>query len=453
VPPRGLPEDIFDGTAKNRCSLLHVASRHVKCSWPFEFTVQLLKCVQVREETVVEGADQRVCRELSVLHCLGRSLEAGYSAALLLQVHEAPTDRLEPHGCPENTLLLGINAWGCHRVRGIIRNRRVGAARSCSMSVNVTVSVVVPTRNRPELLRVSLEAIARQAAQTVELVVIDDGSTAECARWNEQFTRNGFEHATYHHVDSAGAGGGGPSFARNVGIKLAQGRFIAFCDDDDYWLNTKHLSECVSLFEQDPELDFVFANQESRHDGKVATMKSTAKLPKKLGLVAGSSGNSFLLSKEDCLLGWFPHMNTCVFRRELLDKIGGFWATSCWEDLDLYVRAVDAARRVRYLDRTVAVHNNAASSRLESVTALLNAPNVAVCASNVASHLIYCLRSEAAIRYARRLGGEAYRLLALDAHRRADRVRASAFAQLGLAARFSLKWALVTLFFTLRGWI
>jgi glycosyltransferase involved in cell wall biosynthesis len=325
------------------------------------------------------------------------------------------------------------------------------------MAGDKTVSVIVPTRNRPELLRVTLEAIALQASPTVEIIVVDDGSLPESARSNEEFLSRGFDNATYHYIDTAGAKGGGPSFARNIGIKLARGRFVAFCDDDDFWLNTGHLSECVSLFEQDPELDLIFANQESRRDGKAAPQKSTAKLPKRLGLIPGSSGKSFELTKEECFLGWFPHINTCVFRHELLEKIGGFWGTACWEDLDLYVRAVDAARRVRYLDRTVAVHNNAASNRLESVTNLLSATSIEVCATNVTSHLIYCVRSEAAIRYARRFGGEAYRTLALDAHRRShrrsDRTRASAFAQLGFAARLSVKWAFVTLFFLFRRWI
>ena len=321
------------------------------------------------------------------------------------------------------------------------------------MTADVNVSVVVPTRNRPELLRISLEAIARQANPSIELVVVDDGSTPEHARSNEKCTRESCANAIYQHVDSAGARGGGPAFARNIGIKLSHGRFIAFCDDDDHWLPTKHLSECLSLFENDAQLDLVFANQESHHNGKIAPLKSTARLPRRLRLTAGSSGNSFLLSKKECLLGWFPHMNTCVFRRELIERLGGFWDTFCWEDLDLYVRAVDAARRVRYLDRTVAAHNNAASSRLGSVTALLGATNIEVYATNVAAHLIYCVRSDVAIRFARRLGGEAYRVLALGAHRKGHRMRASAFAQLGLAARFSLKWAAVTLFLVIRRWL
>jgi glycosyltransferase involved in cell wall biosynthesis len=312
--------------------------------------------------------------------------------------------------------------------------------------VNTSVSVIVPTRNRPELLRICLEAISRQSMRALHIVVIDDGSTAEYAGRNEQILGGIFPDATYHYVDSAGAKGGGAAFSRNVGIKLARGRFIAFCDDDDYWIDNEHLAECVALFNQDAELDFVFANQQVREDGRVSTPKQTPVLPERLGIdpiIPG--GKSVLLSKADCLLGWFAHMNTCVFRKELLQNIGGFWATTCFEDLDLYVRAVDVARKVRYLDRTVAVHNNAASSRREAITTELAQMDIKVCAVNVASHLLHTVRDKAAVRYARRMAGDAYRWLALEANRTADRRRAAAFAQLGLAARFSLKWAVMTL--------
>jgi glycosyltransferase involved in cell wall biosynthesis len=310
------------------------------------------------------------------------------------------------------------------------------------------ISVIVPTRNRPELLRITLEAISRQRIRPLHTVVVDDGSKAECARRNEQILGGIFTDATYHYVDTAGAKGGGAAFARNLGIELAQGRLVAFCDDDDYWIDHEHLAECVALFDQDPQLDFIFAHQEVRDDGKVSNPKQTAVLPRGLGLDSTSSGKSFLLSKEDCLLGWFPHVNTCVFRKELLEKIGGFWGTACFEDLDLYVRAVDTARKVRYLDRTVAVHNNAASSRREAITTELAQMDIKVCAVNVALHLLLTVREKAAVRYARRMAGDAYRWMALDAHRTADRRRAAAFAQLGLAARFSLKWAIMTLLFS-----
>jgi glycosyltransferase involved in cell wall biosynthesis len=322
------------------------------------------------------------------------------------------------------------------------------------MNTDVTVSVIVPTRNRPALLRKSLDAIASQA-EDVQLVVIDDGSTPECARENEELTQRAGPKAwaTYHHIDSGGATGGGPAFARNIGIKLARGRFVAFCDDDDYWLDSGHLADCVRLFDEDPDLDFIFANQESRRNGTTSIAKQTAVLPKHLGLDSTSSGKSFLLSKDDCLLGWFPHLNTCVFRRELLEKINGFWGTACYEDLDLYVRAVDVARHVRYLDRTVAVQDNPIYSGRESVTSRLSEREIKVCATNVASHLMLHVRAKAAMRYARRFGGDAYRWLAEHAYSEADYERASAFARLGLGAKFSPKWTLMTAFLTLRRWV
>jgi glycosyltransferase involved in cell wall biosynthesis len=310
------------------------------------------------------------------------------------------------------------------------------------------ISVIVPTRNRSELLRISLEAISRQCIRPLHIVVVDDGSNPECARRNEQILGGIFADATYHYVDTAGARGGGAAFARNLGIKLARGHLVAFCDDDDFWIDREHLAECVALFDRDPQLDLIFANQEARKAGEVSDPKQTAVLPRGLGLDSTSSGKSFLLSKEDCLLGWYPHLNTCVFRKELLEKIGGFWGTACFEDLDLYVRAVDAAQKVRYLDRTVAVHNNAASSRRQSITTELAQMDIKVCAVNVASHLLHTVREKAAVRYARRMAGDAYRWMALHAHSTADRRRAAAYAQLGLAARFSLKWAFVTLFFS-----
>jgi glycosyltransferase involved in cell wall biosynthesis len=296
------------------------------------------------------------------------------------------------------------------------------------------------------MLATSLNAIAKRNDRRIQIVVVDDGSQPEHARSNAQLVREIAEHALYHHVDSAGARGGGPAFARNVGIKLSTGRIIAFCDDDDSWADVDHVSECLGLFSAEADLDLIFAHQEARHDGKVAIPKQTAKLPEPLCL---DSRGSCFLSRENCLLGWFPHLNVSLFRRELLERIGGFWGTACFEDLDLYVRSVDVARKVRYLDRTVAIHNNA--TQREGVTAQLSPMDIKVCATNVASHLLHTVRSTPAIRYARRFAGDAYRWLAENAHLHRDHVRAAAFARLGLGAKFSPKWLAMTLYFSMLG--
>ena len=92
------------------------------------------------------------------------------------------------------------------------------------MSQEPTISVVVPTRDRPDALRRCLQALASQTA-TIEIVVIDDGSRADLAI------------AVDAAVKEAGAlfargGGAGPAAARNAGGSAAAGEVILFTDDD-----------------------------------------------------------------------------------------------------------------------------------------------------------------------------------------------------------------------------
>ena len=93
-----------------------------------------------------------------------------------------------------------------------------------------SVSVVIPTYNRAELLELTIQSILGQTLRPLEIIIVDDGSTdntAEvCARYGPivryMCQRNG-----------------GVSAARNAGIRAARGEWIAFCDSDDLWVDNK----------------------------------------------------------------------------------------------------------------------------------------------------------------------------------------------------------------------
>jgi hypothetical protein len=95
----------------------------------------------------------------------------------------------------------------------------------------IDVSVVIPTRDRMPLLRTALRSALAQDGLTSEVIVVDDGSA----------------HAVAPHCrDLNGrvavrrlAKPSGVSAARNTGIAVARGRWIAFLDDDDAWAPTK----------------------------------------------------------------------------------------------------------------------------------------------------------------------------------------------------------------------
>lgn len=95
-----------------------------------------------------------------------------------------------------------------------------------------SVTVVVPTHDRPDLLRHTLAAIAAQEYDgPIETLVVFDGSDPEPDLARDTPLRQVRVMANAHTPGLAGA--------RNTGIEAAGGRYIAFCDDDDCWLPTK----------------------------------------------------------------------------------------------------------------------------------------------------------------------------------------------------------------------
>lgn len=91
-----------------------------------------------------------------------------------------------------------------------------------------TISILVPTYRRVEKLRRALESVATAVSASYEVIVVDDcpdGSGFEAAR---QF---GCRYVHKAGVDR------GQSFSRNIALDLARGHWIAFLDDDDFFLS------------------------------------------------------------------------------------------------------------------------------------------------------------------------------------------------------------------------
>lgn len=104
------------------------------------------------------------------------------------------------------------------------------------------VSVVIPTRNRYDLLRRALDSVLSQSYSEVEVIVIDDNSddlTPEIEiDYNTKFRK--FKYLR-NQINVGGAE------SRNIGINNSTGKYIAFLDDDDEWLPDKTIKQVLSL--------------------------------------------------------------------------------------------------------------------------------------------------------------------------------------------------------------
>jgi glycosyltransferase involved in cell wall biosynthesis len=116
---------------------------------------------------------------------------------------------------------------------------------------NPTVSVVIPTYNRAHLINRSIQSVLDQTYQDFEIIVVDDASSDNT---EEVVTSLDNERISYiRHEKNKGA-----AAARNTGIKLARGYYIAFQDSDDIWLQEK-LEKQMKVFKtESPNIGVVY---------------------------------------------------------------------------------------------------------------------------------------------------------------------------------------------------
>jgi glycosyltransferase involved in cell wall biosynthesis len=107
------------------------------------------------------------------------------------------------------------------------------------------ISCIVPVFNGENYLTETLESILAQTYRPIEVIVVDDGSTDGTARIAARYG----ERIRYVRQDN-----GGPPTARNLGLRMAVGEFVAFLDSDDLW-HPEKLQRQMACFEARADLD------------------------------------------------------------------------------------------------------------------------------------------------------------------------------------------------------
>jgi len=218
------------------------------------------------------------------------------------------------------------------------------------------VSVIVPTFNRGYCIGRALDSAVGQTYENLEVIVVDDGSTDD----TKGIIAKNYSHdarVKYFYWENHGV-----TAARNQGIRLSQGEYVAFLDSDDTWEPWK-LELQVNCLAHFPELGMIWSDMEAADpDGAIInknylrTMYSayqwftndqlfTRSYP--LGDVVPTissvaDGHRLLIGDifAKMVMGNLVHTSTVVIKREWLDKVGGFNEEMRFngEDYDLYLR-------------------------------------------------------------------------------------------------------------------
>lgn len=100
------------------------------------------------------------------------------------------------------------------------------------------ISIIIPIYNVEIYLRQCLDSIVNQTYKNLEIILIDDGSPDKCGEICDEYALNDIRVKVIHKKNE------GVSAARNYGIKIAKGKWIAFVDPDD-WLDCDYFKKML----------------------------------------------------------------------------------------------------------------------------------------------------------------------------------------------------------------
>ncbi len=221
------------------------------------------------------------------------------------------------------------------------------------------VSVIIATFNRFKYLLNAINSVKNQTYKDIEIIIINDCST------DENYYKYNFKNCIVIHLDMNSKkrlGHKSPGgYQRSIGMKIASGDYIAFLDDDDYWLpnklemqvkamkDTKYLISCTDgyfgkgIFEKSKVKEYKIYNKEKYY----GVIKNIFKKKGKEHLLENGFPkfwNKEFINVHNCSIA-----SSVMINKKLVSKIGYFSNKYYAPDYDYWLRAIEHSDLL-YLD-------------------------------------------------------------------------------------------------------
>lgn len=205
------------------------------------------------------------------------------------------------------------------------------------MKNKADVSIIIPVYNTEKYLRKCLESCINQSLEDVEIIIVDDGSTDNSFSIEEEYKKKS-TNINIIRIENSGL-----SVARNTGLAMATGKYVFFCDSDD-WLNENSLKEAFECAEK-YNLEIVLFDAKVICDGFQSNVSYS-----RYGCIDALnvySGIKYVehVGENERVSAWLQ-----LTRRDFLEKNNiSFLKDAIYEDHKFYMDCMVKALRVRYL--------------------------------------------------------------------------------------------------------
>lgn len=200
---------------------------------------------------------------------------------------------------------------------------------------NPLVSIVIPVYNASNTILSTLESVRCQSYKDFEVIIVNDGSkdSSELIIFKYIETHKDLKIKFISQLNQ------GVSKARNVGMKQAEGEFIALLDSDDEWLSNK-LERQMQIFKERPEIDFLGTNRNGEHFEKFLNIKfqPLTRIPAK-----------------KLLYKMFFITPTVIFKKNILEDIGFFDENQSFSEDANYFIKISIAKNCCLLNESLVI--------------------------------------------------------------------------------------------------
>ena len=202
-------------------------------------------------------------------------------------------------------------------------------------------SVIIPLYNKAPYVKKALETVCAQTYRDYEIIVINDGSTDNSAVLADEYLK-ATDGIDYQIISQQNAG---VSAARNAGVALSHGDYIAFLDADDWWEPT-YLERMAQLIEDYPEAGLYACNYVSYKPGKTRVA---------LNIPTGYINYPKAYYESNAMPIW---TGAAMIQRKVFEEMGGFpLGIKLGEDFLLWSK-IAMQYKVAFLNEALAWYNN-----------------------------------------------------------------------------------------------
>lgn len=207
--------------------------------------------------------------------------------------------------------------------------------------MNDLISVIVPVYNVEKYLRRCVDSILAQTYQNTEVILVDDGSTDSSGLICDEFASKD-ERVKVIHKEN-----GGLSDARNAGISVATGVYIAFCDSDD-WMESAILKKAESVAINEDADIVIWGYSADFVDDKEHLLSHVEHVPNAILCQIGQE-NSILSS--DLMLGLIGYAWNKLYKTELIRNLLFEKSVSLVEDILFNKEAFVKADKIAFIEK------------------------------------------------------------------------------------------------------